>query len=171
MLDLEAPSESSPQPADFESFYLAHRNRLFRALVVVTRDVHAAEELTQEAFSRVWERWEQVERMDDPVGYLHRTALNGWFQVHRRAMRAARRLGGLQPVVDPIERVEQRDLLARRLLELSARQRAALVLTEYLGYDSAAAGRAMGVRPGTVRRLASLARASVRSGDEEEGTR
>src|SRR5947207_9248346 len=79
-----------PAGADFESFYLAHRVRLFRALVVVTRDVHAAEEVAQDAFARIWERWDRVKRMQDPAGYLYRTALNGWFQVHRRAARAAR---------------------------------------------------------------------------------
>jgi len=65
------------------------------------------------------------------------------------------------------EAVEDRDDLARRLLELPARQRAALVLTEYLDQDSAEAGRALGIRPGTVRRLASKARAALRRGDEE----
>jgi RNA polymerase sigma factor (sigma-70 family) len=152
----------------FESFYLAHRVRLFRALVVVTRDVHAAEEVAQDAFVKIWERWDRVHRMDDPTGYLYRTALNGWFQIHRRAVRAATRVASPGRVVDPLETVEERDVLARRLLELPARQRAALVLTEYLGHDSAEAGRALGIRPGTVRRLASKGRAALRRGDEEE---
>jgi len=154
--------------ADFESFYLAHRVRLFRALVVVTRDVHAAEEVGQDAFVRVWERWDRVRQMDDPTGFLYRTALNGWFQIRRRAVRAAKRVAGVGQELDPLGVVEDRDDLARRLLELPARQRAALVLTEYLGHDSAEAGQALGIRPGTVRRLASKARAALRRGHEEE---
>lgn len=59
---------------DFESFYRAHRGRLFRALVVVTRDVPAAEDVAQTAFVKIWERWDRVGRMDDPSGYLYRTA-------------------------------------------------------------------------------------------------
>ena len=110
---------------DFEAFYLAHRVRLFRALVVVTRDVHAAEEVAQDAFVRVWERWDRVRQMEDPTGYLYRTALNAWFQVHRRAVRAARRTASPGRMLDPLEMVEDRDVLARRLLELPARQRAA----------------------------------------------
>jgi RNA polymerase sigma factor (sigma-70 family) len=152
----------------FAAFYTVHRVRLFRALVVVTRDVHAAEEVAQDAFVKVWERWDRVRRMEDPGGYLYRTALNGWFQVHRRAVRAAKRVVAPGGRVDPLEVVEDRDDLARRLLELPARQRAALVLTEYLGYDSAAAGRALGIRPGTVRRLASKGRAALRGGSDEE---
>jgi RNA polymerase sigma-70 factor (ECF subfamily) len=154
--------------ADFESFYLANRVRLFRALVVVTRDVHGAEEAMQDAFVKVWERWDRVATMDDPIGYLYRTALNGWFQVHRRAARAARRAVTPHRIVDPLEVVEDRDLVARRLLQLPDRQRAALVLIEYLAYDSATAGRALGIRPGTVRRLASKARATLRQGSGEE---
>src|SRR6266487_2015772 len=97
---------AAPPLSDFESFYLAHRVRLFRALVVVTRDVHVAEEVAQDAFVRVWERWDRVRRMDDPTGYLYRTALNGWFQVHRRAARAARHAAAARQVVDPLEAVE-----------------------------------------------------------------
>src|SRR6266498_2854907 len=87
---------------DFEAFYLAHRVNLFRALVVVTRDVHTAEEVAQDAFVRVWERWDRVRHMDDPTGYLFRTALNGWFQIRRRAVRAARRVAGVRRVLDPL---------------------------------------------------------------------
>jgi RNA polymerase sigma factor (sigma-70 family) len=154
--------------ADFESFYLAHRVKLFRALVVLTRDVHAAEEVTQDTFVKVWERWDRVRRMENPTGFLYRTALNGWFQIHRRAVRAARRVAAVGQVLDPLGVVEDRDDLARRLLELPARERAALVLTEYLGYDSVEAGRALGIRPGTVRRLASKGRASLRRRQGEE---
>jgi RNA polymerase sigma factor (sigma-70 family) len=164
-------SAGNPLATDvgFEPFYLAHRVRLFRALVTVTRDAHAAEEVAQEAFVRVWERWKRVQHLEDPVGYLYRTALNGWFQVHRRAARAARRAMAPGRVVDPLESVEERDELARRLLELPARQRTALVLTEYVGLESAEAAQVLGIRPGTVRRLASKARATLRSGHEQGG--
>ena len=168
---LEGKGPGASGLADFESFYRANRVRLFRALVVMTRDVHSAEELTQESFVKVWERWERVVTMADPIGYLYRTALNGWFQVHRRAGRAARRVGLSRHVLDPIETVDERDMLARQLLQLPARQRAALVLTDYLGHSSTTAGRALGIRPGTVRRLASKARATLRQRlEEEEGT-
>jgi DNA-directed RNA polymerase specialized sigma24 family protein len=48
------------------------------------------------------------------------------------------------------------------MVELTPRQRAALVLTELLGFDSAEAGRMLGVRAGTVRALASQGRAAMR---------
>ena len=39
----------------------------------------------QEAFVRVWERWDRVAGVEDPVGYLFRTAMN----LHRSALRRA----------------------------------------------------------------------------------
>jgi RNA polymerase sigma factor (sigma-70 family) len=125
--------------------------------------------VTQNAFVRIWERWDRISGMDDPAGYLYRTALNEWFQLGRRAVRSARRVAAHRPVIDPLESVDDRDVLTRRLLELPMRQRAALVLTEYLGYPSAEAGRVLGIRPGTVRRLASQARVALRNNESARG--
>jgi RNA polymerase sigma factor (sigma-70 family) len=176
MLDVPRPRHDPepgdrPPDADFETFYLTHRRSLFRALVVVTRDVHQAEEVMQDAFLRLWERWDRLGEVRDLEGYLYRTALNGWFQRGRRVARAARRVILVRPVLDPLEAVDDRDLLSRRLLELPERQRAALVLMDYLSYGSEEAARVLGIRPGTVRRLASQARSSLRRHDEEGGIR
>ena len=54
----------------------------------------------QDAFLKVWERWDRVGRMDDPVGYLYRTAMNLFRKRYRRAMLAVRRTVGLTPAND-----------------------------------------------------------------------
>ena len=52
----------------------------------------------------------------------------------------------------------------RRMLEAAApRQRAALVLLDLYGYDSKEAARIMGIRPSTVRALATQGRAVLRT--------
>jgi DNA-directed RNA polymerase specialized sigma24 family protein len=53
-------------------------------------------------------------------------------------------------------------MVEQGLAELSPRQRAAIVLTELLGYSSEAAGKVLGVRPVTVRALASQGRSAMR---------
>jgi DNA-directed RNA polymerase specialized sigma24 family protein len=58
----------------FEEFYEAHHRRLFVSLCLVTGDRQEAEEVMQEAFVRVWERWDKVGRLDAPTGYLYRAA-------------------------------------------------------------------------------------------------
>jgi DNA-directed RNA polymerase specialized sigma24 family protein len=71
------PQTAPPAPGSaFDDFFAEHRTALFGALWLVTRDWHEAEELTQDAFVKVWERWGRVREFDDPVGYLYRTGMN-----------------------------------------------------------------------------------------------
>ena len=155
--------EAPAPPASFEGFFEAEHARLLGALYLVTGNVQEAEELMQDAFLAVWERWDRVAAMDEPVGYLYRTAMNRFRSRLRRAARAARKVVGTAEGGDAFAAADERDALARALATLPERQRAALVLTELLGYGSAAAGRILGVKDVTVRSLASQARAALRT--------
>lgn len=148
-------------PLAFEEFFEAERGRLFRALLLVTHDSAEAEDLMQEAFVRVWERWDRVAQIEDPVGYLFRTAMNLHRSALRRALTAAKR--SIRPPAggDPFDEVANHDEAIRTLAILTPRQRAAVVVTELLGYSSEEAGVILGVRPGTVRTLTSQARAAL----------
>jgi RNA polymerase sigma-70 factor (ECF subfamily) len=156
-----AASAAQADALTFEEFFEAERARLFRALLLVTRDSAEADDLMQEAFVRVWERWDRVGTLEDPVGYLYRTALN----LHRTALRhglvAAKRVMRPNPEPDPFDEVAARDEAVRSLDVLTPRQRAAVVVTELLGYSSEEAGAILGIRPGTVRSLTSQARAAL----------
>jgi DNA-directed RNA polymerase specialized sigma24 family protein len=70
---------------DFEAFFDREKARLFQALCLVTRNRSEAEELTQDAFLSVYERWDRVGAMDDPSGHLYRTAMNTFRSWHRRS--------------------------------------------------------------------------------------
>jgi RNA polymerase sigma-70 factor (ECF subfamily) len=106
------PAEAS---AGFEAFFEAEHARLYRALCLVTRNRHEAEDLMQDAFVRVWERWDRVKAMDDPVGYLYRIAMNGFRTAHRRAALAVKRAIRLTPADDRIGDVDSRDAAVRAL--------------------------------------------------------
>jgi RNA polymerase sigma factor (sigma-70 family) len=116
----------------------------------------------QDAFLKLWERWDRVHEIDDPVAYLFRVAMNGFRMRARRARLAARKLTHLESPRDPYDDIELRDDVRRLLLGLPPRQRAALALTEIFGYSSEQAARILGVRPTTVRVLASQGRAALR---------
>jgi RNA polymerase sigma factor (sigma-70 family) len=116
----------------------------------------------QDAFLRLWERWDQIQTIEDPVGYLFRVAMNGFRMRARRARMAARRAVLMETARDPFDDIELRDDVRRLLLGLPVRQRAALVLTEIFGYSSEQAAQILGIRPTTVRVLASQARAALR---------
>src|ERR687884_501387 len=68
---------------DFEDFFRAEYERLARTCLLLTGDAAEGEDLAQEAFARVFERWERVRAMDSPVGYVYRSALN----LHRKRVR------------------------------------------------------------------------------------
>ena len=147
---------------EFDGFFEAHRDRLTKALWLVARDRHEAEEVAQEAFLKLWERWERIRGLDDPEAYLYRTALNLYRNRRRRGALALRRLLRAAPPVDQIDAIDWRDEITRALGTLTARQRAALILTDMLELTSEEAARALGVRPSTVRVLAARARTALR---------
>lgn len=151
----------------FESFFEDHRSRLFGALCLVTGNRQEAEEICQDAFLKLWERWEQVSELKDPAGYLFRTAMNVFRNRARRTSLALRKALRLAPSTDDLEAVEDRDEMVRAMRPLTSRQRAALVLTGYLGYSSSEAAGILGVRASTVRALASTGRAAARAAKED----
>ena len=148
-------------PLRFEEFFGAEHARLFGALCFVTGDRHEAEEIMQDAFLRLWERWDEG-RIDDPSAYLFRTAMNVFRNRYRRSALGVRRTLSIAPSDDAFENVDDRDLLVRALRELTPDQRAAVLLTGYVGLSSEEAGRMLGMRASTVRTLATRARAAVR---------
>lgn len=156
------PAEGTSTAAAFEAFFLEERVELFRALCLITRDRHEAEELTQDAFVRVLERWDRVGGMDDPRSYLYRTAMNALRSRYRRARLAARRAIRISRPADAIADVDDRDVAARALARLPSRQRAAVVLVDLLGYPSKEAARLLGIRASTVRMHTSRAHAALK---------
>jgi RNA polymerase sigma-70 factor, ECF subfamily len=155
----ETPTRVSPE-SDFESFFRTEQARLYRALFLLTGRQHEAEEILQRAFCKVWERWDRVSGMEDPQGYLYRTALNEVRSAYRRARRAARAAVSSRPD-DALARSEAAMEVLDALRSLTPRQRSALVLTEVIGYSSAEAARFLDVEPGAVRTLVARARRSL----------
>ena len=150
----EATAEST-----FDDLFSDHHERLYRALYLIVGNSHEAEELMQDAFVKVLERWD---RIDNPAGYLYRSALNSTRSRFRRLQRAAKRgLSSGEPE-DPFAAADLRDQVVRSLRELPERQRAALVLVDLLDLRSEDAARLLLVTPATVRSLASHARAALK---------
>lgn len=146
----------------FEDFFEAERQRLFRALCLMTGDPGEAEEIVQDAFLAVWERWDRVHAMEHSTGYLYRTAMNRFRSRRRQLARAARSTLRPEPPVDPYETADLRDAVLRALDRLGRRQRAAVVLTDYLGYPSPEAADLLGIQATSVRSLVAEARTAMK---------
>jgi RNA polymerase sigma-70 factor, ECF subfamily len=156
------------QAASFEDLVVGEQQKLYGALCLLTRDRGEAEDLMQEAFLRVWERWDRVGALEDPTGYLYRTALNLYRKRLRRAKVALRRAVGAMPPRDGFQDVDERDEVVRALGRLTERQRTSVVLVDLFDYSSEEAGRTMGVSASTVRVLASQGRAAIRHQERDD---
>ena len=162
------PVERVEARARFDEFFEDAHERLFKALYFVTGNRQDAEDVMQDAFLRLWERWDEIERLTDPTGYLFRVALNGFRMRRRRAAMALRKILPVVEERDVFADAEMRADVRRLLLGLTPRQRAALVLVDLLGYPSEQAASILRVRPSTVRALATQGRRALRA---KEGAR
>jgi RNA polymerase sigma-70 factor, ECF subfamily len=149
-------------PTSFEVFFETERIRLYRVLFAITGSRQEAEDISQEAFLRVWERWDRVAALDEPVGYLHRTAMNVLRDRRRRLMLGLKRVLRPPAARDELEAVETRSVAADALASLTPRQRAAVVLTEALDYSADEAGSILGIKGSTVRALTYQARVALK---------
>jgi RNA polymerase sigma-70 factor (ECF subfamily) len=150
----------------FEDFFELEQERLLRVLWMVTGSLQEAEDIVQDAFLSVWERWPKVASMESPTGYLHNAAMNIFRNRYRRAKVGLRKATGIDRPVDAFGSIEDRISVSSALAGLTRKQRAALVLTDLLGYPADEAGRMLGVRGSTVRSLRSTARASLKDAKE-----
>jgi RNA polymerase sigma factor (sigma-70 family) len=158
------PVAEEQAPPDFAALFAEEHRGLYKALYFVTGNPADAAELMQDAFLMLWERWDRFDRIADTKGYLFRVALNGFRMRTRAAIRGTRRLVPIASSTDPFDEIDLREDVRRMLLDLSPRQRAALVLLDMYGYGSEEAARIMGIRPSTVRALATQGRAVLRQG-------
>jgi RNA polymerase sigma factor (sigma-70 family) len=138
----------TPTARDFESFYDAARNPVYRAVVLVTRQPDRAEEATAEAFARALAHWERLADHPNPTAWVVRTALNsfvsGWRIWRRETYGVPETLS---------TRDESRSLdpfLLRHLWRLPRRQREVVAMRILLDLDARETAAALGIAEGTV---------------------
>lgn len=112
----------------------ANYQAVYRFLVHLTRDVHRAEDLTQETFASAWQRIASFEGRAAPSTWLHRIAYTKFIDAERSQRRAAallERCPSRADLPDPLDIALAGDEVRRlheALDELDAADRAPLVL-------------------------------------------
>lgn len=53
-------------PREFDAFYLEARQRVLRCVFLLTGDLGEAQDATQEAFVRAWQRWAALGPLEPP---------------------------------------------------------------------------------------------------------
>ena len=112
-------NEAPADPTSFEELFLDVHDRLYRALYFVTGSSADAEELMQDAFLKLWERWGPA-RHDRGSCRLFRVALNGVRMRARRARMAARKIAPTAGSRDPFDDVNVREDVRRMLRGISS---------------------------------------------------
>jgi RNA polymerase sigma factor (sigma-70 family) len=118
--------------AQFDTFYRGTWQRVVTFLYAVSGDLAEAQDVTQEAYARCWQRWSVVSGYGDPEAWVRtvgfRLYLNRWRKARNR-LTAYRRHGVDQPISPPSEATVA---LVAALRKLSAAQRQAVVLHHLL---------------------------------------
>ncbi len=155
---------------DFAGFFEREYPKLVRLMYLITGSATEAEDMSQEAMARAFERWQRVRRMGAPIPYVQRIALNlNRSRVRRLIRRPERRLGPPAPVDDEAS-VLARTLIRQALSLLSREQRETLVLVEWLGLSVEEAASVLDLRPSSVRSRIHRARTRIRDSiGAEEG--
>ena len=128
----------------FEDLYVAEYGAMVR-LAFLLVGAGAAEEVVQDAFARVYERWATLDR---PGAYLRTCVVNGCRQLARR-----RHLQRRHPQPVPAAAELGADHLLEALDRLPPSRRAAIVLRYYGDLSEAEIAATLGVRPGTVKSM------------------
>lgn len=118
----------------------AHYQTVYRFLVHLTRDVHQAEDLTQETFATVWQKSASFQGRAALTTWLHRIAYTKFIDAQRRRQSNARSLeratSPRTAPIDPLDIItaddEQRRLY-RALQQLDPDSRTLLVLHYFQG--------------------------------------
>ena len=150
-------------PGEFDAFYLEARQRVLRCVFLVTGDLGEAQDATQEAFVRAWQRWGAIGSYVDPEAWVRtvacRIAVSRWRSLMRRA--AALRLlkaGSARYAGEPSP--EHLDIVAA-LRALPAGQRVAIVMHYFVGLPIAEIAQQTEVAEGTVKARLSRGRKAL----------
>jgi RNA polymerase sigma-70 factor (sigma-E family) len=159
---------------EFDTFYRDTRQRLFTMVYALTGDVGRAQDVTQDAYARAWQRWDRVRDYGDPEGWVRtvarRIAISYWRRA-RNAVTAQRRAAQADRMPGPDPDLV---VLVAALATLPVPVRTALVLHHLVDLSVADVARETGAPEGTVKaRLARGRRAlaAALSIDDSEDAR
>ncbi|MET0921105.1 MAG: sigma-70 family RNA polymerase sigma factor [Acidimicrobiia bacterium] len=137
--------ESAPRSSLAEVFEAEH-DGLARLACLLTGSMAVAEDVVQDAFVQLQQRWADVER---PGAYLRTSVVNGCRGHHRRLRRERASYAELVSTAT----LPETPIVLDVLRQLPDRQRVALVLRFYEDWPDEQIGELLRCRPATVRSL------------------
>jgi RNA polymerase sigma-70 factor, ECF subfamily len=170
----ESGRADSIAEAGIEEFVAVHYDRLIRLATLVCRDQMDSADAVQSGLEQAWRKRHTLR---------DETRLKPWLDriIVRAAIRTSRRRGSLlgqllrgrpsvdwiEPIVDERPQLDLRQALRRAILDLSADQRAVVVLHLHLGYSVDEVADLVGAPRETIRSRLRLARTHLRDSLQE----
>ena len=151
-----------------ELLYAAHWRQLVRLAMLLVHDLGAAEEIVQDSFIAVHDRWGRLHDPDKALAYLRQSVVNR-SRSHLRHLAVVRRHAERQGRLEPVSGAdltagdeERRRTVLDALRRLPRRQREVLALRYYLDLSEAEIADLLGISRGAVKSHASRGAASLR---------
>jgi RNA polymerase sigma-70 factor (sigma-E family) len=148
--------------AAFSAYVATRRPQLFRSACLLCGDVHRAEDIVQDALTRLYAAWDRVSRMDNIDGYVRKIIVNAHYSDRRRPWR---RESAAEPRDIPLEPgfpVEDADAIRSALGRLPAGQRRVMVLRHIWGLTIEETAAELEISAGTVKSQSADAAAALR---------
>lgn len=143
------PSPEGVSRDSFEDFVASRRSALLRTAYLLTGDHGDAEDLVQRVLVKAWPRWARIADRPEPYvrTILAREVTDRWRGRRWREVSTATPPEQAADGPDPTDR----EVLRRALLQLSARQRAVVVLRYFDDLTEAQTAEVLGIGLGTVK--------------------
>ena len=140
-----------PSP-DFDRFYRESAHRVIHLVYASTGDLTLAQDCTQEAYARAWQRWSQVSQAEDPLAWVRtvalRLAISQWRKETNRGV-SHRQLALVRTQTAAVN--EDRAYVVAALRALSPQHREVLALHYLLDMSIAAIADELGAPIGTLK--------------------
>ncbi len=152
---------------EYDSVFKAEYRAVMRTVFLMLHDLDSAEDITQEAFVRLFVHWRKVSRYDRPGAWVRRVAIS--LAIDRLRRERIRTLIERDTRTPPPSDSEDVDVL-RAIGTLSRMQRAAVVLFYFEGRPTPEIASLIGCSEATVRVHLRRARARLSTVLREEVT-
>jgi RNA polymerase sigma-70 factor (sigma-E family) len=150
---------------DFAGYVVSRQQRLVRAAYLVCGDEHLAQDLVQQALTKLALRWNRL-RDGNPDAYvnriLYRDAVSWWRRVRRERLTDSVPEAVTDTVVTDADGATRIDV-RRALMTLTPKQRAVLVLRYFEDLTEAETADQLGVTLGTVKSQSHVALNKLRA--------
>ncbi|BAV04689.1 RNA polymerase sigma-70 factor, ECF subfamily [Filimonas lacunae] len=155
----------------FTEVYRQYSPQIYLNVLKMVKDADTAEEITQEVFTSLWQRWDNLQIDKSLEGYIYRMSANKVYDFFRRlksdrAMEAhfvALAVEHYSHIEEALQIRENEQLLHQAIEQLTPQQQKAYLLCKTQGYSYKEAAEMMGISVHTLKEYLVKANQTVRN--------